>query len=517
METGGSMTGKPHKSAVPLGGARTDPGISEASGAGFPDRRVSRRQVLGGGLALGAVAALASSCSDIVAGLTPGNWSPGPIKGIPNSLPNPKAKPGTDLIPQIDHIVVIMLENHTFDDIFGMLGRGSGFTLDAKGHPTNTNPNGHGQLIRAFHSPTACRSLTSPNQTWNDSHTAYDHGTNQGFVIASGDAAMAYYTDEDVPFTYSLGRTFPISDMYFSSVLSQTFPNRRFMLAATAYGLANDTPPAAGKPNTLVNRFENFINSGVADVNAHPPNGTIIDLLNQHGIEWKNYNFGFSSLMLYPYLLKEPGNLNRIVGFDQFLEDAAHGTLPAFSLIDPDFVPYMGNSEGEGDDIKFGDRFLAQVVNAVMHGPKWEKTLLVYTYDEGGGYYDHVPPPNAPVPDDIPPQIVVPPDLPGGYNRYGFRVPCGVVSPYSRPDYVSHRVADHSSLCRLVESKWNLPAMTKRDAAASNLLDMVDFSSEPAFLQPPKLAAPAQTNALEDLYCDLHDAQNPPSSDVISQ
>ncbi len=482
---------------------------------GIIDQAISRRKLLGTGMALGAVAAVASACSPILGG-APGS-PPSHITGIPNSLPNPKAAPGTDLIPQIDHIVVIMLENHTFDDILGMSGVGNGFTLDSSGNPTNTNPNGKGDLIRAFHSPTPCRSLSSPTQTWNDSHIAYSNGTNQGFVIASGEASMAYYDESDIPFTYSVARTFPISDAYFSSVLSQTFPNRRFMLAATAYGLASDTPPASGKPNTLVNRFANFIDSGVADVTAHPPNGTIIDLLNQYGIDWKNYGFGFSSLMLYPYLLTDTSNLARVVPYGEFLTDAKNGTLPSFSLIDPDFIPYMGNSEGEGDDIQFGDQFLAQVVNAVMHGPKWSNTLLVYTYDEGGGYYDHVIPPAAPVPDDVPPQIVVPPDLPGGYNIYGFRVPCGVVSPYAKKGYVSHVVADHSSLCRLVESKWNLPAMTKRDAAASNLLDMVDLTSSPAFASPPTLSAPANPSALEELSCAANDSQTPPASDVIPQ
>jgi phospholipase C len=477
---------------------------------------ISRRQFIGSSLALGGVAAVAAACSDNHGGGGSTTTSvPSFITGIPGSLPNPSAAPGTDLIPQIDHIVVVMIENHSFDNILGMSGRGAGFTLDSSGNPTNTNPDGKGNLIRAFHSPTPCRAYSTPSQSWNDSHTAYANGTNQGFVEATGDAAMAYYDATDVPFTYSLAQTFPISDMYFSSVMSQTFPNRRYMLAATSYGLANDTPPASGQPNTLVNRFYNFLTSGYADVTAHPPNGTIFDLLNQYGIDWKNYNFGISSLMLYPYLTTEPANLSRMVDFSEFLSDAKNGTLPSFSLIDPDFIPYMGNSEGEGDDVQYGDAFLGEIVNAVMTGPKWSSTLLVWTYDEAGGYYDHVVPPAAPVPDAVPPQIVVPPDLPGGFDRYGFRVPCGVVSPYAKPDYVSHVVADHSSLCRLVESKWNLPAMTKRDAAASNLLDMVDLSGTPAFATPPSLAAPANPSLTQYLSCTANDSQNPPPGDVI--
>ncbi len=468
--------------------------------------KLNRRQLLGSGLALGSFAAVAAGCSSIFGGNSGGSGSSSST-GIANSLPDPSKAPGTDLIPQVDHIVIVMLENHSFDNIFGMLGRGDGFTLDSSGLPTNTNPNGSGDDIRAFHSPTPCRAYSTPNQSWNDSHISYSNGTNQGFVTASGGAAMAYYDSTDIPFTYSLGSTFPISDRYFSSTLTQTFPNRRYMLAATSLGMANDTPGT--------NSFQTFLSSGSADLTAHPPNGTIIDMLNQYNISWKNYNFGLSSLILYPYLVANPSNLLKMTDFSNFLSDAKNGTLPSFSLIDPNLINYVGNSEGEGDDIQYGDNFLGQVVNAVMSGANWSKTLLVYMYDEAGGYYDHVPPPSAPAPDDVPPEIVSPPDQPGGFDRYGFRVPCGVVSPYAKPDYVSHVVSDHASLCRLIESKWNLPAMTKRDAAASNLLDMVDFSSSPAFLTPPTLAAPANPSAAQYLSCNLNDSQNPPASDVI--
>ena len=134
-----------------------------------------------------------------------------------------------------------------------------------------------------------------------------------------------------------------------------------------------------------------------------------------------------------------------------------------------------------------GDPFLAQVVNALMASPLWAKVLFIWTYDEHGGYFDHVAPPAAVVPDGIAPDIKVPPDQPGGYDRYGFRVPMGMVSPYAKPDYVSHVVSDHTSVLKLVETKWNLPALTERDAAASNLLDMIDLKAPPAFLDPPTL------------------------------
>jgi len=124
-----------------------------------------------------------------------------------------------------------------------------------------------------------------------------------------------------------------------------------------------------------------------------------------------------------------------------------------------------------------------------MAGPGWGKTLLIWTYDDHGGYFDHVPPPRAIPPDDIPPAVPAGQSAYNGFARYGFRVPCAFVSPWSRPHHVSHRVFDHTSIRALVQAKWNLPVPTFRDANASNMLDMLDLH-RPAFLTPPALARP---------------------------
>ena len=124
-----------------------------------------------------------------------------------------------------------------------------------------------------------------------------------------------------------------------------------------------------------------------------------------------------------------------------------------------------------------------------MASPAWSKTVLVWCYDEHGGYYDHVPPPAAVPPDDVPPKLL-PGDVPGGYDRYGFRVPAAVVSPWARKGYVSSVVHDHTSILKLVETKFNLPALTARDAGADDLLDCLDLGGTPPFLTPPTLPAP---------------------------
>jgi phospholipase C len=217
-----------------------------------------------------------------------------------------------------------------------------------------------------------------------------------------------------------------------------------------------------------------------------PPNGTIFDRFHSHGISWRNYYTDApSAAIILKTLTDYPTNFSNI---DQFYADAASGALPSFSLVDPNFGT---ESEENPQDLRVGEQMASKVVNAVMQSPAWPRTMLIWTYDEHGGYYDHVPPPPAPRPDDIPPDIEVPPDLPGAYDRYSFRVPAAIISPYSRRNYVSHVVHDHTSVLKLVETKWNLGAMTYRDANADNLLDSLDLHGRPAFLEPPPLPAPA--------------------------
>ena len=279
---------------------------------------------------------------------------------------------------------------------------------------------------------------------------------------------MGYWTAADIPFYYSLARTFPICDRWFSSLLGQTHPNRRFLLAGTAYGAVRTEAKYLLAPS--------------------PPNGTIFDLLNAHSISWRDYYHDLPQAGLFRSVYD--ANRDKIVPVSQFFTDAAAGTLPAVSYVDPQSE--MG-SEEDPQDIQVGEAFVSQIVQAAMHGPAWDKTVLIWTYDEHGGYYDHVPPPRAVKPDGIPPDIQVPPDQPGGYDRLGFRVPAAIVAPFARRGYVSHVVHDHTSVLKLIETKWNLPALTFRDANADNLLDTLDLHAKPVFREPPHLAAPGLT------------------------
>ena len=438
-----------------------------------PAAGIGRRAFLEGA-ALGAAGLVLGGCASATrrrASTTSTAAAVTTTTAVPGSRPRPELPAGTDTLPHIEHIIVLMMENHSFDNYFGLLGRGDGFTLDAAGRPTATNPDAAGNLVHAFHMPTTCQLKGRPSNAWSPSHVAWNDGRNDGFVrSASGPVSMGYWTGQDLPFYYGLARTFPLADRWFASCMAQTFPNRRFLMAGTALGLVSDPIP---RPDDPV-----------------PPNGTIFDRLNDHGISWKDYYSTLPQVGLFLSVLQ--ANAARVVKVDQYFADAAAGTLPAFSLVDPHFT---NGSEENPQDIQAGEAFAARVINAAMRGPAWPKTLLVWLYDEHGGYYDHVPPPAAPEPDAVPPSLR-PSDLPGAYDRYGFRVPAVVVSPYARPHYLSHVLHDHTSILKLIETKWNLPALTYRDANADNLLDCLALGSSPAFLTPPSLPAPANATGV---------------------
>ncbi|HVV77031.1 MAG TPA: alkaline phosphatase family protein [Mycobacteriales bacterium] len=458
--------------------------------------QVSRRELLAGGAAVAGLAALGGAVADAE-----------PIRTVrhkpirePGSLPHPNRPAGTpDPDIPIEHVVIVMMENHSFDNYLGMLPRrgqrkADGFDVNRHGKPTNANPT-KGGYVRAFRMPTACQPEHEPNQSWDGTHTAIAGGRMSGFIKASGDTAMGYWDETDLPFYYAIAKHFTLANRWFCSAPCQTYPNRRYLMAATSYGLVSTTLPGPSDPP--------------------PPHGTIFDRLNAHGISWKNYFTDLPQTAIIPSVVKH--NPTHLAPIATFYTDAATGTLPAVSFVDPDFgladvvgglapgstiptsVRAQGQDEENPQNIKFGEAFVAGVVNAVINSPAWRQTLLLWFYDEHGGYYDHVPPPRAIPPDSIKP-ILNGQHAKGGFDLYGPRVPAVVVSPWSRPHAVTNVVHDHTSVLRFIEQKWNLPAMTRRDANAHGLLDFLDFS-RPRLLDPPALPQPADPIAA-DAHCD---------------
>ena len=267
--------------------------------------QLSRRELLGGGF-LGATALASGLVSRPAGAEVIRSRVPDRKLRRAGSRPRPEHPVGTDQVPQIKHIVVVMMENHSFDNVLGMSGRGDGFTLGSDGLPTASNPDGHGNLIHSFHMPTECQNNGIGND-WRVAHEAYDGGTNQGFVTSTSAEAMGYFTYRDLPFTCGMAKTFPIADRYFSSALAQTDPNRRYLIAGTSLGLINDTFPS-----------------------ALPPNGVIFNQLNDYGISWKDYYSSLPTLGVFLPLLQDPAIANGLASINQFHLDAAAGNLPVF-------------------------------------------------------------------------------------------------------------------------------------------------------------------------------------------
>lgn len=372
----------------------------------------------------------------------------------------------------IDTIVVLMFENRSFDHLLGHLPDVGVTDVDVA--PQNaSNPASNGTNVPWYHDNTYC--FCDTNHEWTGSHDEYDNGKNDGFVKANennggcppdGTRAMSYYTKDDLPYVYDLAKTFSVSDRNFCSLLGPTFPNREYLYAATSYGMT----------------YNQIFDKG-------DPKSTVMELLDNGKVTWADYYEGVPNMGIFLVNLSAHFD-NAVLYKNHFLQDAAAGTLPPVVFLDPN----TRDEYGGGDDFhppgdpQEGEAFLKQALDALMQSPQWPHMAVFITFDENGGLYDHVAPPAACPPDNIA-AIVQPGGVQAGFDRYGFRVPLIVVSPYAKPGHVSHVVSDHTSILRFIEARFNLPSMTARDANADPLFDMFDFS-KPALLTPPQLAQP---------------------------
>jgi phospholipase C len=420
------------------------------------------------------------------------------------TLPFPRLPAGTpnEAMP-FDHVVVVMMENHSFDNLLGSLAltrpEVDGLSFE-DGNPTDSNPGAAAMpaQVRAFELPDTSQG-SDVSQTWQDAHKQINGGRMDGFVRSTKSTQpMGYYTRTTLPFAYSLAEQFTVGNRWFCSLPGPTYPNRRFLLAGTAYGCT--------------------VTDSATLFEGPPPNGTIFDQLAKHHISWRNYFSDLPMTMIIPTSIIDHPLEHRPIG--DFFSDCREGTLPSVSFVDPrigalsrigkpiaslpgifrELLSRIGadlsgadsrQTEEDPQDMYDGELWAHQVVQAVLDSPNWPRTLLIYTYDEHGGYYDHVAPPGASEPDDIAPKLG-PHDPPGKYDLYGPRVPAIVVSPYSKRGGVTNVIHDHTSVLATIEHKWNLSALTARDANANPVMDFLDFEQEPE-LRPRPLEAPSPT------------------------
>jgi phospholipase C len=459
----------------------------------------------------------------------------------------------------VNHIIILMQENHSYDNYFGVLGylpnspyhnskrrRGcdssdstcvDGLTckIPAKtGVLTcrNRNPSNFKGSVRSFHQTRFCIG-PDLDHSWIGSHEEGNFrrpngllrsSPNNGFVRVNAETngpdqvfnhdTMGYYDDTDLAFYYDIAETFAMSDRYFCDVIGQTFPNRAYFGAGTSFG--------------------HLTTSEIITAGGYKPlDGTIYDRLDAAGVSWTDY---FGDLPFSLIFATSAGHTKPVA---QFAADAAAGTLPAVSFIDSAiFVDQMINGslyetdEHPPADILAGQYTVAQIITALRNSPSWNDSILFLTYDEHGGYYDHVMPApanqgGADTPDGIAPgQCADASNLPasaqpgGGvtcnhsatvdapglcpeftptgpypascstFNQLGFRVPLIAVSPFSKPHYVSHVVNSHTSFLALLEKRFGLSPMTARDANSNTLEDMFDFDTAPSLAATLDVAAP---------------------------
>jgi len=421
----------------------------------------------------------------------------------------------------IKHIFFMLQENRSFDMYFGQLGayrstRLAQFgitdtqTIDAF-DPSVTLKNAHtGAKVQPFHEGTVCTEDLSP--AWDESHhdtslvggdaawattTTY---TNSDFGMAgfldtttsvtsqfdpNGTRALGYYNQQDLPYYYDLATFFPTSDAWHSPVLANTVPNRMYLMAATSFG--HDYPDNSGHPQY-----------------AAP---TIFRALNTANVSWLYYyhdgvflaNFqDFQDPTIQSKVFPDSDLMNRLAGTCSGSPCEPDQALPQVIFIDS-ASGASGLDEHPDNNIQKGAAYVYGIISALMQSDAWKDSIFILSYDEGGGLYDHVPPFMVPPPDgDAPGQC---PDanngssnyctvgkLGGTFNLTGFRVPLVVLSPYSKPDFVSHTPRDYTAILAFIEEQFNVPALTARDAywqdPSRDMSEFFDFTT-PALLNAP--------------------------------
>ncbi len=367
---------------------------------------------------------------------------------------------------RIDHVVVVTMENRSFDHFLGWLpnadGKQAGLTyLDTQGIAHST--------YSLSGDNTGCPH-PDPDHSYDGARTEYDSGKMDGFLRASTNDiySIGYYGEKDIPFYAALARHYTTCDRYFPSILGPTFPNRLFLHAAQTDRLSN-TPALSTLP-------------------------TIWDRLAAAGV---SANYYYSNVPFLGLWGPKYAGISRL--YTDFLVAAATGTLPAVSFVDPIYTILddgTGNDDHPHADIRKGDRFLYDTFQAVARGPKWANTVFVVNFDEWGGFFEHIAPPRATAPNNVDPDLV------NGKALLGFRVPTVVASPFSagqaNDPRVSDLVFDHTSVLKLIEWRWGLAPLTLRDASndVSNLAHALNFEnpnvSVPTLPQPnaPLLGAP---------------------------
>jgi len=335
----------------------------------------------------------------------------------------------------LDHIIVVTMESRSFDHLLGWLpgadGKQSGLSYtDRNGvsHPTHRLTQFHG-----------C-GFAELTHSYAGGRVAYNDGKCDGWLRVEGNDrhAIGYYIADDLPFLSRVAPQWTVLDRYFAPIMAPTFPNRIIALAGQT-----DRIDSSQVVSTLPTIWDRLAARNVTG--------------RHYGTLTTSHVWGFR----YVSLLRP---------ISAFYSDAAAGTLPSVAFVEPDLTGKLIGSYHAPDDIRNGEALLSSIYSAVTKSPAWKSTLLVITFDESGGFFDHVAPPVAPVPE-------AERNAGNADGLRGFRVPTILVSPFVKRGHVSSRVYDHASVLRLIESRWGLDPLSARDAQANDIAAELDMSS----------------------------------------
>lgn len=432
-------------------------------------------------------------------------------------------------ITAVNHVIVMMQENRSFDQYFGQMTAyrqrnnvpiiSSDGKINDLSSGTFSNKSPVAGPIAPYHSGSVCTEDLTP--AWAESHKMMNladppaagpnspmdgfvnnaYGLSQyaltlGIALAdqTGRRPMAYFDDQDLNYYYFMASQFAMGDMFFSPVPARTTVNRLYFHAATSQGYVHDPADANG-------------------VGVQLKSKTIWQSLDEKGISWKIYVTDPSPNQvppLYTYLSfftywNNPAVQAKAVPLQQYFTDVAAGTLPAVSFIETG--QFSGRDEHPSNfdpvaktlnpvNVQHGVQFVSTIINALMNSPSWKDSVFFWVMDEGGGLFDHVPPMSVPNPDGITPvDLNTDPtkgliDPVGDFNITGFRVPNFIVSPFARKNFVSHTPMDYTAYLTFIEKRWGLAPLTQRDRAMPTMEEFFDFTNGGPWATPP--SPPAQ-------------------------
>ena len=356
----------------------------------------------------------------------------------------------------IQHFVVLMQENHTFDNYFGTYPGANGIPAGTC-MPVDPSDKTNTDCVEPFH--IGDRPIDDLDHSLSTFQMQYNDGKMNGFVYAlnqrnqNGAMAMGYYDDRDLPYYWNLADEYVLFDNYFSSDHGGSFANHMYWVSAQPGG-------------------DRVSENGYADV------ATIFDRLEERWISWKFYVQNYDPQITYRSLSQVSGNrasqviwvplLNmdrflddpklssHIVDMNEYFVDLENGTLPEVAYIAP-----SGASEHPPGSIRSGQKFVKSLIQALMRSNSWDSSAFLLLYDDWGGWYDHV----------LPPQV--------DENGYGMRVPGLLISPYARRGYIDSTMLDFTSVLKFIEENWGIEPLAARDTQAKSFMSAFDFSMSP--------------------------------------